>query len=317
MPIKQKGKLISRLKSLEVSRYLVWRSALPFGLCIRTYAVFARVCCDWRTIVSTGVSWSGSVVDLTGISVPQPLMQSLCNMWHKVDSFILQFPHLSLQTHLRKPFIFSSEWSSHIMGAQREWQRINVIFRITCFVRLSEWPVLSLVSLRMSTGMCIPNHLHATQFSVGWTTASTASQLARVICDEQMRGSDYLIHVCMLNFPNICSHHYHPRANLMLQYIHGSVLHGFDEHRVVEMPSPFHFCDKFDMLLEMDACSNKINITVNDEFTVSTPSYFVEAGAPTIDDSLPQWRFFMYAQDLLPPRVQGILLNVDVRSRRL
>lgn len=303
---------LSYVPRLVISAQVLF-SVLPFALCINGYAVVGRVSRLWLQFVNMASSWTASRVDLRGVVVPRHRTKQLCTLWSSIDCAIVGFPNLFFTTYLAKPIQFHSTWMSTLhdksSGASHQCWHRN-LYQIKCCLCLSQWPVLPAVHMRSSRidpSECV---WPSTSFSVGWSNALCPLQLARVVDSQRMMPSDDSIHVCMLHFPHVCSHNWHPRS-LILQHFHGGLGMGFDESRAVDMLSPFQVTDKFELRMNIDFVSDCIHIQVDDGATLRIPASFQQAKSPAFfRSSIPQWRFFMYASRSVPPHVCCEFLDV-------
>ena len=291
----------------------LWSFVFQFALCIRSYRVLRCVSHRWSALANAAISWEGSVVNLTSVVVPHGCMIQFSILWSLVDCIVIHFLNLAFASSLlRKPFILRSAWMRRRGENEGDgWHRLRVCLNVHICVCMSEWPVFPTVVLRLALSTFDHSPLQTTAFSLGWCTARSPTQLARVLCGENMSAGDESVHACMLHFPDVCSHQLYPRAQLQLEYIRGNVDMGIDRSRVVEMSSPFHYTDDFQLMLEMNISANTIDIRVDQDAPVRTISYFTEANAPpALDVDEPQWRFFMCSHTWFPPRVHGELMDV-------
>ena len=155
----------------------------------------------------------------------------------------------------------------------------------------------------------------STKFSIGWSTAQTACQLARV-CLGHLRQGDENVHVCIFNFPDAvpgCS--LHDREHVEFGHRRGQANSGFSRFRNLTMVSPFYDLTDFRLSLAMDVARNRFCIRVDDDVIVSEPGFFLESNAPgSMHFGLPAWRNFVYSQDSHPAQVDVQHLDVNTND---
>lgn len=233
----------------------------------------------------------------------------------RVDAVIVDFPNLHIMHTLKKPLTLRSNWQRQDNSSDC-WAYVWFFAELSCLVRISQWPVLSNVYLRLAMRRSDEKTHGSTAFSIGWCTTSSASQLARVGLGQCMSAADDLVHVCMLHFSSVRSGSWHPQTPLTLQYMQGQVGSGFDESRVVDMSSPFVWTDHFHLHLQLDIPSNVIHLTVDGcDGAVRVPSFFLEARSPDFlspcwASPLPRWHFFAFVDGANGP-LAASRLQVD------
>ena len=214
---------------------------------------------------------------------------------------------------LPNPFLYRSDWLLH---NESSWLRIQFSEgSLPCFVKMSRWPVLPLVVLQCGLRPNLQYVRTSTLFSIGWTTAHSACQLARVV-SGQLRQGDENVHVCIFHFPNVVADwSLRDPDYVRLAHFHGYVDGGFNQTRYVSMISPFHHLHDFRLALAMDVANNRFCIRVNDHPTISTPAFFSESHAPgSMRFCLPAWHSFAYSHDSHPPRVDLQLVDVSAHD---
>ena len=263
----------------------VWSSVLSFSLCYRSFFTLTRVARAWRDLASSSAAWVGSRVDLVTCYPPHTMWK----MWSSASALVLEYHTLLLLKVLQKPFEFSSFF--------KDWQVVHLNPWVTCSVRMSAYPVFPTTCLRLSAIRCDCPYVQAAPccISVGWTSTSSASQLARIIDGEDMIPGDDNVHVFMLHLPNVCRHPSDQPSLLEVQYIRGYVNAGIDDSRPMNTTCPLHWSPRIDMSLQMDVRSDMFRINVADDSrttcmsehipvpfsTFKTPSVFY-AGLPTL-----------------------------------
>ena len=280
---------------------LILATILQYGLCLKSYSAIARVSRLFSMQSNCPSSWTGSVIDTSSVFVPHDRIRHCIRLWSRAASVVFTFPNLALAQSLTLPLTLRSQW----FGGDNNWNRIHLCFDVHLCIMFSRWPILSHDFIRTIVRPLPQCRAGKTEFSIGFCTATSSRQLARVITGEDMIAKDEDVHVCLLQFPNMCRHGWHSLHHLDFEHYQGSPSTGFSQQRSVDLVSPFSFNDRFSLGVGIDVQSNRIFINISNSIELEVPAFFTESAAPPLcRDSRHQWSCFIAHEGFDPPDVQ-------------
>ena len=279
----------------------VLATILQYGLCLKSYSSVARVSRLFSLQSKCPSSWTGSVIDITTVCVPHDRIRHCIRLWSCAASVVFNFPNLAFVQSLTLPSTLRSQW----FGGDNHWNRIHLYFDVHMCIMFSRWPILSDDVIRVNVRPRSQYSAGTSEFSIGFCTATSPRQLARVITGDGMTAKDEDIHVCLLHFPSMCRHGWHSLHHLNLEHFQGPPPGGFSQERSVDLISPFPFNDSCSLGIGIDVQSNHILINLSNSIEMQVPAFFIESAAPPLcRDSLHQWSYFIAAEGFDPPDLE-------------
>ena len=260
---------------------------------------------DWLNTADTLMAWTGTCVEISRVVLPT--VERSKRLWTMIERLIVSYINVPEALLMHKPLLYRSDW---LLRNDSPWLTFQVLEDFDpCCVQWTRWPALPLVILQCSLK---PNWTYGPvshKFSMGWTTAQSACQLARVVFGE-LRQGDENVHVCIFNIPDL-NLHVRDRDHVEFAHRRGEVDAGFIRYRSLPMVSPIYELQEFRLSLAMDVARNRFCTQVNDDPIISTPGFFSESQAPeSMQFGLPTWFFCVYTYESQPPHVD--LRHVDV-----
>ena len=144
----------------------------PFVLCLTSYATLARVSQIWLALVDSPAAWLNSVVCIAGGRlrgwprvVPRHWQRKAPKLWRQLRHVFVDYRNLATARLLQRPLLYRSSWGA--------WREHSHGFGQTWWIRFSEHPVHSIVSLKLSQHRTIQGPL-----LLGWTN-TTSSELLK------------------------------------------------------------------------------------------------------------------------------------------
>ena len=168
---------------------------LSFCLTCRTFARCARVSNMWQRIVRYSAAWYNIDLDVSKVTLTVGRISALCEMWKDVKSMSLCLSQIDICREFRVKKLLIWDW-----GFWPVRRRYNMWHYSYLNDRIKTWVALSSDVASPSISLTFHARTGVSYVSMGWTTATSPRQVARVYTGNNMRMRDHGVIMWYVNF---------------------------------------------------------------------------------------------------------------------